>query len=219
MAESSCCFQKWDIKFWHRCLYNDLPWIGVGYYVLIYTHLQRLMKSVGSYGSSWLLFTMNVTVWYFMYNYDCTNSCHVTFQSLDLEFPLQSDSYSTLCGGGNSFWLLSFMMDVMVSTLWVDLLLMYTMLVLVWLELTQLSCKSTTFNCNCEVFSATFYIHLSSLCNHIDTFEFAIQCYTYIWVCSAILWIHFSFLCNHLHLHMHIPWLFGVSFVSSLFTF
>jgi hypothetical protein len=45
---------------------DGLPKFWADYYIPIYTHLQELMKLVGSHGSSSLLFLMKVTIWHFV---------------------------------------------------------------------------------------------------------------------------------------------------------
>jgi hypothetical protein len=45
---------------------DGLPKFWADYYIPIYTHLQELLKLVGSHGSSSLLFLMKVTIWHFV---------------------------------------------------------------------------------------------------------------------------------------------------------
>jgi hypothetical protein len=49
-----------------QIVYNGLPKFWEDYYMLIYTHCWELMNSVGSHGSSSLLFVMKVMVCHFV---------------------------------------------------------------------------------------------------------------------------------------------------------
>jgi len=60
MTESSCCFRK--------CGGNLGPRFWADYHILIYIHCWEWMQSLGSHGSSSLLFVMKVKVWHFVRN-------------------------------------------------------------------------------------------------------------------------------------------------------
>ncbi len=68
MPESSCWFQKWDRDSGCRFCITVCPKTWVDHYILIYTNHGRLMKSLGSHGSSSLLFVMKVMVWHHVSN-------------------------------------------------------------------------------------------------------------------------------------------------------
>ncbi len=57
-TESSCCFQKCDRKSGCRFSRMVCPKVWADYCIVIHTHCQELMKSVGSHGSLSLLFMM-----------------------------------------------------------------------------------------------------------------------------------------------------------------
>ncbi len=69
-----CCldlvFQICDINSGHRSLCNCLPKFYENYFILIYSHWQELVKSMGSTGSYSLPNMMKVMVWYFMSDAD-----------------------------------------------------------------------------------------------------------------------------------------------------
>jgi hypothetical protein len=58
MTESSYSLHKCGIGC--RCLYKGLPEMLTDYYIHLYTHHHELMFSVGSHGSSSLLFVMKL---------------------------------------------------------------------------------------------------------------------------------------------------------------
>jgi hypothetical protein len=70
----SCC--------WRFCSFSQghLPRFWVDCYKVMYTHCWELMKSVGSHGSSLLLFCDGLMLCeQLSYSYDCTH-CHVNFK-------------------------------------------------------------------------------------------------------------------------------------------
>jgi hypothetical protein len=56
MTESSCCFWKCNRNSGMQICTMFCPEFWVRYFILIWTYCQELMKSVGSHGSSSLLF-------------------------------------------------------------------------------------------------------------------------------------------------------------------
>ncbi len=67
-SESSHCFRKGNRNSGHRLCIMGCPSFWEDYYMLIYTHCWELMNSVGSHGSSSLLFVMKVMVCHFVSN-------------------------------------------------------------------------------------------------------------------------------------------------------
>ncbi len=65
-SESSHCFRKGNRNSGRRLCIMVCPSFWEDYYMLIYTHCWELMNSVGSHGSSSLLFVMKVMVCHFV---------------------------------------------------------------------------------------------------------------------------------------------------------
>jgi hypothetical protein len=76
MIESSCCFQKCNRNWGHRCLYNGLSESLGG---LLQPHLcpPSGADEVGSHGSLSLLFMMKMMVWNFMSNTHKAMTAHI----------------------------------------------------------------------------------------------------------------------------------------------
>jgi hypothetical protein len=51
-----------------QILHDGSPRFWADYHILIYIHCREWMQSLGSHGSSWLLFVMKVRVWHFVRN-------------------------------------------------------------------------------------------------------------------------------------------------------
>ncbi len=69
ITKSSQCVQKCNRNSGHKiCIRFCRNCFWAVYYIVIYTHPQELMKSVGIYGSSSLLFVIMVMVWHFVSN-------------------------------------------------------------------------------------------------------------------------------------------------------
>jgi hypothetical protein len=59
--------EMWQ-KLRMQILHDGLPRFWADYHILIYTHCWEWMQSLGSHGSSSLLFVMKVKVWHFVRN-------------------------------------------------------------------------------------------------------------------------------------------------------
>ncbi len=81
-TESSHCFRKGNRNSGHRLFIMVCPSFWEDYYILIYTHCWELMNSVGSHGSSSLLFVMKVMVCHFV------SDSHDVMTALNVVLPL-----------------------------------------------------------------------------------------------------------------------------------
>ncbi len=98
-SESSYCFQKGNRNSGHRLSEMVCPSFWEGYYMLIYTHCWELTNSVGSHGSSSLLFVMKVMVCHFVSDSDeVRTALIVVLPLIVVEISLQLHQASLLPG-------------------------------------------------------------------------------------------------------------------------